>query len=134
MRSFEIVTKSGTGGYHLFFGTGHPTGLDRMKTAMWRIDPREGRRFRDSTDSDQLVLLEPEPDLAPLETAIRTRFGDGEFTIEDVETFVLVGTPFLPTHVRRVLKPLEQSNELVVLSARKRRGTYPDGTRMQLVS
>jgi three-Cys-motif partner protein len=134
VRSFEIVTRRGAGGYHLFFGTGHEKGLDRMKSAMWRIDPQEGRRFRDSTSSDQLVLLEPEPDLGPLATAISSRFGGDAFTIEELERFALVDTPFLPTHVRSVLRPLEESDRLEVLSERKRRRTYPSGTRMRLVS
>jgi len=131
VRSFEIVTRSGTGGYHLFFGTGHETGLKAMKTAMWGVDPDEGRRFRDSTGSDQLVLMEPDPDLGKLDEAIRTHFGDREFSIEEAERFALTETPYLPTHVRKgSLIPAEKADELGILSERSRRNTYPRGTRM----
>jgi three-Cys-motif partner protein len=131
VRSFEIVTKSGTGGYHLFFGTGHEKGLEAMKTAMWGVDPNEGRRFRDSTGSDQLVLMEPNPDLSRLDTAVRGHFAEREFSIDEAERFVLTETAYLPTHVRRgSLIPAEKADELGVLTDRSRRNTYPKGTRM----
>lgn len=135
VRSFEIVTKSGTGGYHLFFGTGHEVGLKAMKTAMWNIDPTEGRRFRDSTASNQLVLMEPEPDLAPLDEAIRGHFRTDEFTIENAELFALTETSYLPKHIRKgCLIPAENADELTVLTVRKKSRTYPDGTKMRFVS
>jgi three-Cys-motif partner protein len=132
VRSFEIVTKSG-GGYHLFFGTDHEKGLELMKEAMWKIDPIAGSQYRDSTRSDQLVLLEPEPDTEPLLDALRDHFGDRPFTIEDAEHFALVETPYLPKHLREpILKPLEKADQLeVVSSPRKRRWTYPGGTIMR---
>jgi three-Cys-motif partner protein len=128
VRSFEIVTKSGTGGYHLFFGTGNEKGLALMKEAMWKIDPVEGRGFRDSTESDQLVLMEDKPDLAPLEQALRAHFGSEPCSIDDIELFTLTETPFLPQHVRSILKPLEKSGGLEVTKTdRKQRYTYPKG-------
>jgi three-Cys-motif partner protein len=129
VRSFEIVTKSGTGGYHLFFGTGHETGLKAMKTAMWGVDPEEGQRFRDSTGSDQLVLMEPSPDLERLDQALRDNFGTEEFSIQDAEQFALTETPYLPKHIRKgSLIPAEEADELEILSDRNRRKTYPPGT------
>jgi three-Cys-motif partner protein len=134
VRSFEIVTKGGASGYHLFFGTGHEAGLKAMKTAMWSIDPVEGRRFRDSTAQGQLVLMNPEPDLGPLDHAIRDHFGTRTFTIDQAEGFALTETPYLPKHIRKgCLIPAEDAGELEILSARKRKRTYPDATRMRFV-
>ena len=134
VRSFEIVTKNGRGGYHLFFGTSHESGLNAMKRAMWNIDPIEGRRFRDSTKSEQLVMLEAEPDFTPLAHALRDHFQADTFTIEDAEHFTLTATPYLPTHVRKgCLIPAEDADELAVLSKRTRRKTYPKGTRMTFI-
>ena len=129
VRSFENVTKSG-GGYHLFFGTDHEKGLELMKEAMWKIDPIAGSQYRDSTRSDQLILLEHEPDIEPLLQVLRERFGDNPFGIEEAELFTLVETPYLAKHLREpILKPLEKGKELeVVSSPRKRRWAYPDGT------
>ena len=136
VRSFEIINRQGTSGYHLFFGTNHEAGLALMKTAMWKIDPVEGQTFRDSTDSEQLVLLgEGEPDPAPLERALREHFGEESFSIQDAELFALVETPYLGKHLRKpILKPLEEDDKLEVIeSPRKKRWTYPDGTVMRFV-
>jgi len=135
VRSFEIVTKNGRGGYHLFFGTDHETGLRAMKQAMWSIDPVEGRRFRDSTSSDQLVMMQPEPDFEPLDLAMRGHFGTHEFTIGVAESFALTETPYLPTHIRKgCLIPAEKAKELEILTERSKRNTYPAGTSMKFVS
>jgi hypothetical protein len=53
-------------GYHLVFTTGHVKGMDVMKDAMWTVDPLEGQRFEDSTDSDQPVIFSPDVNTAPL--------------------------------------------------------------------
>jgi three-Cys-motif partner protein len=136
VRSFEIITKNGRTGYHLFFGTRHELGLERMKEAMWKVDPAEGQRFRDSTNADALVLFEPEPDIRPLRDAIIERFsGMDSFSIEDVLRFVLVETPFLPRHVKKqILKPLEDAGDLEAVDPPlgRRKGTYRGGTRLRL--
>jgi hypothetical protein len=135
VRSFEIITKGGRTGYDLFFATGHEIGLNAMKRAMWSLDPTEGRKFRDATESGQQVLIEEAPDFASLKQAMREHFGNDAFTIDDAERFALVSTPFLPTHIRKaVLVPAETQDELEVLTGRKKRNTYPKGTRMRFVS
>ncbi len=137
MRSFEILA-GGSRGYHLFFGTNNKErGLRRMKEAMWSIDPVAGERFRDSTELGQEPLFQPEPDLDPLRTALRERFGMKPFAIEDALDFTLVETPYLPQHVKGpILKPLEKANEVEIVVAKKgrRRGTYPDGTQIRFTS
>lgn len=132
VRSFEIVARKATR-YHLFFGTNHPRGLEKMKDAMWRVDPAGGSRFQDSTVEGQEVLFELKPDLTKLQDALRKRFPPGtKFSIKEAEDFTLFETPFLPrSHLRSgALKPLEESGELLVTSPRRRRGTYPEGTIM----
>jgi three-Cys-motif partner protein len=138
VRSFEIITRHQNSGYHLFFGTKHPLGLEKMKEAMWRTDPVEGQRFADRTSADpsQQTLFAPEPDTSALRNALIARFGKVPFSIEETLDFTLFETPYLPTHVKtRTLKPLEGAGRLRVLSPTtgRRRGTYPAGTRMQFV-
>lgn len=101
VRSFEILTASGNG-YHLFFGTSNPTGLEKMKEAMWSVDPIGGTRFRDSTNAAQMVLFEAEPDFSVLRESLRTHFDVRPFTIEQAEEFTLLSTPYLPRrHLKR---------------------------------
>jgi three-Cys-motif partner protein len=132
VRSFEIVSAAPNSGYHLFFGTSNAErGLLKMKEVMWRVDPREGKRFKDSTKKSAMVLFEEEPDLAPLEHQLRKKYATKPFTIDEAARFALVDTPFLPKHVKHVLKPLENDGKIKILSERKRRRTYPDGTRLR---
>ena len=134
VRSFEIVTAHPNSGYHLFFGTKHELGLERMKDAMWGIDPEGGQRFADSTSHGQQTLFEPKPDLKPLRKAMIDHFGDETFSIEDAQRFTLIDTPYRPAHVKTLtLKVLEDRGQLQIVRAKdgRRRGTYPPGTRMR---
>lgn len=134
VRSFQIVGKHSARGYHLFFGTQHKLGLQKMKEAMWRADPLTGQRFQDSTNPNALVLFEENVDTSPLAEALRSHFGSSPFTIEEALEFTLVDTPFLPTHVKtRTLRPMEHRREVEVVDARpgRRTGQYPEGTRLR---
>lgn len=136
VRSFEIVTRHANSGYHLFFGTKHELGLERMKEAMWRLDPIAGQQFVDSTSPEQQTLFQPEPDTTPLRRAMIDHFRDKPFSIDDAERFTLVETPYIPSHVKtRTLKPLEATGKLQIVRAKmgRRRGTYPRGTMMRFV-
>lgn len=114
VRSFEIVTGGTNSGCHLFFGTNHIKGLEKMKESMWAVDPVGGQRFQDSTDSGQLVLLEEASlDTQLLRQALRRRFGTDPFTVEDAERFALEDTAYLPSHLRtRTFKPAEWAGDL----------------------
>jgi three-Cys-motif partner protein len=133
-RSFEIVGRAGTSGYHLFFATGHLRGLERMKEAMWKVDPIAGASFADSTTGGQLVLFENKPDLESLNRDVRAHFANRRFAIEEAETFTLEQTPFLTKHLRAVLRSIEQQGCLSAAHPTKprRRQTYPDGTIVQI--
>jgi three-Cys-motif partner protein len=136
VRSFEIVTAARNSGYHLFFGTNHELGLLKMKELMWDVDPIRGRRFKDSTRSQEPVLFEPEPDLGPLRKALRAQFHQQPFSIDDAERFALIDTPYLPRHLKKpILKPLEGEGKLEVVKAKegRRRGTFPSGTVVRFV-
>ena len=130
VRSFEIPTAKGNG-YRLYFTTGNEKGLEKMKEAMWKADPLGGQRYVDTTAD--LVLFEPEPDTTALLRALQERFEGEPFTVEEAERFTLLHTPFLPgSHLRRrTLAVAEKAGRLEVLSERKKRGTFPAGTRMK---
>ncbi|WP_251828853.1 hypothetical protein [Streptomyces sp. ATCC 21386] len=57
---------------YLTFGTQHELGLEKMKDAMWKVDPSYGVRYRDPRDTQQQTLdLVFEPDTAPLRRILR---------------------------------------------------------------
>ena len=128
VRSFELMNpRRGRTEYFLMFGTRHPEGLRAMKDAMWALDPVSGLRFTGFT-GDQLVLFEPEPNTDPLRAALLERFADQVVRIEQIEQFVVEHTDYKTTHYKSVLKVLENNRQIVCISERSRRGTYPAGT------
>lgn len=136
VRSFEIITAAKNTGYHLFFGTNNELGLEKMKDAMWSVDPAEGDCFRDSTAKGLMPLFEPEPDLAPLAAALEHEFRGRDFTIEEAERFTLVETPYRTAHLRRkTLAPLEKDGKLKAVDppSGRRARTYPRGTRLRFI-
>ena len=126
--------------YYLFFGTDHLDGLKAMKAAYWKVDPEDGRGYRQDlrAASGQVGLFEP-ADEAPKEpeedlgVLMRTHFGSEEFSIEDAELFALTKTGYRETHVRSlVLLPALDCDELVIThTSAKRRRAFPGGTRMR---
>jgi three-Cys-motif partner protein len=132
---FEIDAAAGRGwaGYTLYFGTHSVRGLEKMKQAMWRVDPAAGSGFAYSTNPDQLIMFERAPDLARLEAALKTRFGTGPFTIEMAERFTTVDTPFAAEiHLKsRTLAVAERAGRLAAETPGKpsrRVGQYTPGT------
>jgi three-Cys-motif partner protein len=123
--------------YAIFFATQSTKGSDRMKQAIWKVDPFGDFAFR-GTHSGQLVLGMEEPDLRPLQHVLHRRFGGMDWiTIEQVLEFVASDqTDFHTGQVKGgALKPMEQRGEVEVdESTRKRRGTYPPGTRLRFLS
>jgi three-Cys-motif partner protein len=126
--------------YYLFFGTDHIDGLKAMKSAYWKVDPEDGRGYRQDirAANGQIGLFEPanaapkEPE-EDLPALMRTHFGEADFSIEDAELFALTQTGFRETHVRPlVLLPALDANQIVVTQTHaKRRRTFPPGTRMR---
>lgn len=134
VRSFDIPSAKGTG-YHLFFTTGHEKGLEIIKDAMWKVDPIAGERFRDTTDEDQIVMFDENVDTSPLLHGLMNHFGDRTFSIEEATSYTIRESAFKSSHLKtKTLKPAENSGDLEVVTARKRKGTYPPGTKMQFSS
>lgn len=133
--SFEVDAATGKGwrGYTLYFGTSHPTGLDRMKEAMWKVDPAGGTKFAYVSDPSQMTMFEAAPDLRALEEHLAGRFGSKPFTIEQAVLVTARDTPFASrVHLKeKTLAPAEMAGRMEAwhpMKPKRRRGTYPEGT------
>lgn len=85
---------------HLVFGTSHPRGLEKMKDAMWKVDPVQGMRYRDPRDPDQIALdLAVQPNTAPLRRAILAELEHGERTVVQLKEHALLETVYRWPHV-----------------------------------
>jgi hypothetical protein len=122
--------------YAIFFATRHWLGADRMKEAIWKVAPFGGFAFR-GTRSKQLPLGLESVDFAPLRKALQDRFrGKGFVTIERVAEFV--GSDQTDFYTRQlktpVLVPMETEKLIDVdPGTRKKRRTYPDGTKIRFL-
>ncbi len=128
VRSFEMLNDRGASDYFLFFATQNLLGLQKMKEAMWRVDPVGGVRFSDATDFNQHVLFEPKPDKRLLRRMIEERFSGKRAAVRDVELFVLEDTAFHAGHYKTVLREMEGTGRLSPVDPlpKRRKGTYPD--------
>lgn len=122
--------------YAVFFGTQHVKGANLLKEAIWKVAPCGDFAFH-GTRSEQLTLGIGTPDFGPLRVALGRQFKrKGWLPIDRVEEFV--GSDRTDYHLRQLRKgalvPLEEAGELEVdASTRKRKHTYPAGTRIRFV-
>jgi len=137
VRSFEMLNMRNRTDYFLFFGSNKLIGLEKMKEAMWKIDPNGTYQFSDYTDAKRMSNLFPdEPDYDLLKVMILDEFRGKEISMKELGDFVLVHTPFLRTHFKTsILKPMEKSGELKVTRAKskRRKGTFPDETKVRFL-
>ncbi len=133
VRSFEMKNKFNQPVYRLIFATNEYKGLLKMKESMWKVDNAGQFSYSDTTDSNQSVLFDHEPDYGKLKKLITTNFGGKNVSIRDIEEFVVVKTPFRETHFKKqILSEMERADppeiEIVKSKAKRRKYTYADGT------
>ena len=114
----------------MVYATRSLVGLDKMKEAMWKVDPSGGFTFCDRTGNDLLLFTE-EPDIPALASRVHGEFtARPEVPVEIIENFVIAETPFCKKHTRRALTFLEDAGRVSVSvrsDTKRRRGTFPSG-------
>lgn len=116
--SFEMLDEQGHD-LHLVFGTTHRAGLEKMKNAMWAIDPVGGVRFRDPRDPDQGLLgFAIDPDLGPLSRSLLAELSQGPRTLAGLKDHALVETVYRPPHARTIVQKLLRQGTLQRIPSR----------------
>jgi three-Cys-motif partner protein len=100
VRSFQMLNENSQPIYDLFFGSNHPKGHEKMKEAMWKVDPSGDFRFSDATNPDQLVLFTQEPGKKLLEQIMERYAGQPRVQVNVIRAWVVADTPFLETHMK----------------------------------
>ena len=127
VRSFTMVNQSKRVDYFLFFATQNLKGLERMKEAMWKVDPLGDFCFSDATDPNALTLFGDCPEVSPLRSFLKVISDSGSVTVDEIFRRTLIETPYLKKHVRQVLKVAEEQGSLEVHApASRRRSTFPE--------
>ncbi|MGH3321473.1 MAG: hypothetical protein ACRDQA_18625 [Nocardioidaceae bacterium] len=103
--TFKMVDEGGHD-LHLVFGTTHPVGLDRMKDAMWKVDPIYGVRYRDPRDPHQQLLDIADPDTGPLRRDLLAQLGGGPRSVESLRDYASLETVYRREHVIPVVRGL----------------------------
>jgi three-Cys-motif partner protein len=129
VQHFSMIRRDRHLVYSLFFGTRDLSGLRVMKGAMWALAPGDGNVFQDQFAGLD-VLFQPTPDVTSLRRDLTNHFAGRTVTVEEIDEYTLVNTPFSSSHWNRlVLNPLEKEGIVeVVASPRKRKGSFPPGT------
>jgi hypothetical protein len=141
VRTCEMINRGNRTEYFLYFGTNSLVGLSKMQQAMWRADPERGQVFSDRTDTSQMVLLQPEPELRLLRKLLIAHFrGHRWVRIDEVENFIPQDTPYSEViHLKRLtLKPMELEEPPTIEVRRppgvpNRPGDYPAETRIKFL-
>jgi hypothetical protein len=100
---FEMVDEKGSPLW-LFFGTNDRTGLEKMKDAMWLVDPNYGIRYRDPHDPDQMVLDVDHPGDMPLAMMLTAQLQLRPQTLDELREYALTETVYRPQHVRGIMR------------------------------
>lgn len=87
-----------------FFCGKHPRGFEKIKQAMWKVDPVHGNSFsaHHAGNGIQPDMFGTGPQTHPLSSLIAEEFaGRSNVTVEEIFTWVIEKTEtFLPTHAR----------------------------------
>ena len=112
VRHFEMRNHDDRVVYYLFFGSNNPVGHERMKQAIWKVDPNGEFGFSDATNPAQTVLFK-NPHTEDLAEQISSKFGgQSKLPVVRIETFVNDETAYLRKHMTAALKHLEAHSRL----------------------
>lgn len=128
---FDLYRK-GRPVYAIFHATKHHLGCDKMKEAIWKMAPWGDYAFRPDANDAGMDFFGL--DMSPFKKLLRQRFGGREASVEELAEFVCgEQCPFYSGQLKGVLREMEQTGDLAAVDGtRKRKGTYPDGTRLIL--
>jgi three-Cys-motif partner protein len=96
-------SENGTLKYVLVHATNHPKGRRLMKESMWKVSPDGTFTASERSHPDQLVLIEPEPDLKPLKDAIWDEFAGSSIEVECLYEWLL-NRSYLRKHLHEILR------------------------------
>jgi three-Cys-motif partner protein len=123
---FQLLDERGLG-FWLLHGTSHKRGVQKMKDAMWTVDPINGYKFRDPRPTLQQSLDFSDswrPDLRPLRQAVANFLErEGRVPIERVRDFALLETAYKEAHASEMLGELVRDG---AVGRHPVRGPYAD--------
>lgn len=108
--TLRMVGRTGGTKYYLVHATNHDRGRDVMKEAMWRVTPDGSFSVHQSTDLDQMSLVQLDADIAALKRDLRKRFA-GQTIAYPVLLDWCGNSHWLPKHMHDTLRQLVRTGE-----------------------
>lgn len=142
---FEMINKHNQVALYLIFGTNYWLGIEKMKNAMWKVDPTGNYTFSDLTNPNQstimdfsnedLIFSSIRKELRKLSGKILPLYGK-YYKNNTVEEYIALETPY-PTRSLRtgVLKPMELADPpgiKVHYIDNRRPGTFPERCKCEI--
>jgi three-Cys-motif partner protein len=135
VREFEMLRSDGHPAYYLIHATRSEKGVEKMKDAMWKVDPGSGFSFSDRHAGQGSLFVGDHVDTGPLRAALVANFAGKKASIEQLERFTLLETLYHPSsHLKRKTLALMEAEGLITVinpGPRRRRGDYPAGTEIR---
>jgi three-Cys-motif partner protein len=118
--------------YAIFFATNSAKGCEKMKEAIWKVDPLSGTAFIPGNEA-VLDFFTNDPSRFQLEIEAFMENRDW-VTIDSVQQWARTdATPYPCSRLKRVLKEMEASGKIEVdPNSPRKRGFFPSGTRFRL--
>ena len=99
----QMRASNGALKYVLLHATNHRRGRELIKEAMWPVTPDGSFTAFERHDPNQLVLIEPDPDLRPLKDRLWRHFWGRQVRMNDIYDWLL-GELYLKKHVHQILR------------------------------
>ena len=131
---FEMRRANGTVAYYVVYATRSITGVEKFKDAMWKVDPSTGSTFSDRHWNQGSLLTGSNVELSQLQHRLASEFGGTDVSIERLEEFTLLDTPFRKPHLRSALKSMERQKTIVVARPQNGRSGFKKGTQIHFSS
>jgi three-Cys-motif partner protein len=136
VRRFMMRDENNTRDNALFFCGRHERGLEKIKEAMWKVDPVSGATFSEysarKSETAPSLLGFQERQTSPLRRSLVEHFAGQAVTVSKLKEWVIIKTEtFLPMHLRIELEELHKAGRITYVdpspAGRKRRsGDWPD--------
>ncbi|HEX5493181.1 MAG TPA: three-Cys-motif partner protein TcmP [Mycobacteriales bacterium] len=105
---------------HLVYGTNHRRGVEKMKDAMWSVEPVAGIDYRDPRDPDQRGLaVEPAAALNRLLVGYLASRPAGRATVKELREFTLLGTIYKPARTVAAVNALLTEQQIRTVTGGK---------------
>lgn len=127
VKSFAMYNERGLLINYLFFCTRNLQAFDRMKAAMWNLDPSGEYRFEDRLAGQSVLFGSPDV-TGPLQDELAAHFSGRTVSIDEVVRYVMAETPYYSGQVKvKTLRPMQAAGRISSPNQRQA-GFFPDGT------